>query len=276
MDFKIEVITPAKAQAYLETSRGNRPISKPSVKSYADTMKADKWQLNGIPIVFDSEGHLLDGHHRMEGVKLAGVPVAFAVVRGVAAEAFTTFDCGLHRKLGQLLAMQGVPNYNCVSATVSTNVSLMMTGRIQANNGTRHGRFTNNDFYEYYSLDPQGYQEVSKYGKNLYDIGRILKASWISGLVYYLTHTGGYDEAYVKKFFDALCHMETSGISAADVLRYYIVTNDRKKNSTRIKADHLFALVTKAWNFYVTGRVVKKINFNAEKEEYPRLILKQE
>lgn len=276
MDFKIEVITPAKAQAYLETSKGNRPISKPSVKSYADTMKADKWQLNGIPIVFDAENHLLDGHHRLEGVKLAGVPVAFAVVRGVAPEAFTTFDCGLHRKLGQLLAMQGVLNYNCVSATVSTNVSLMATGRIQANNGTRHGRFTNNDFYEYYSNDPDGYQETSRYGKNLYDIGRILKASWISGLVYYLTHTGGYEEKYVKRFFDALCHMEASGISAADVLRKYIITNDRKKKSVNIKADHLFALVAKAWNFYVKGKAIKSINFNAEKEDYPRLILNQD
>ena len=146
MDFKIEVITPAKAKTYLDTSKGNRPLSKPSVKSYADTMKAEKWQLNGIPIVFDTEGHLLDGHHRMKAVMEAEVPVVFAVVRGVAAEAFTTFDCGLHRKLGQLLAMQGVLNYNCVSATVSVNVSLMSSGRIQANNGTRHNRMTSTDF----------------------------------------------------------------------------------------------------------------------------------
>ena len=70
--------------------------------------------------------------------------------------------------------------------------------------------------------------------------------------------------------------METSGISAADALRNYIVTNERKKKSTRVKTDHLFALVTKAWNFYVKDKSIKKINFNPEKEEYPRLILKQE
>lgn len=273
MDFKIEVITPAKAQAYLETSMGNRPISKPTMKSYADTMKAEKWQLNGIPIVFDTEEHLLDGHHRLEAVKLAGVPVVFAVVRGVSKEAFTTFDCGLHRKLGQLLAMQGVPNYNCVSAAVSINVSLMTTGRINANNGVRMHRMTNNDFYEYYSRDPKGYIEVTRYGMSLYGIARILKSSWISGLVYYLTHTGGYEETYVKRFFDALCHLEMSGINSADKLREYIIKNDRKNISMRMKAEHLFAVITKAWNNYVTGKTVSRYNFNADKEEYPRLIL---
>ena len=273
MFFEIEEITPAKAQTYLETSRGNRPISKSSVRSYADTMRANKWQLNGIPIVFDTEGCLIDGHHRLESVKQAGVPVRFAVARGVAPEAFTTFDCGLHRRLGQLLAMQGVKDYNRVSSTVSVNVSLMKTGRILANNGTRNNRITNNDFYEYYSRDPQGYQKVAKYSTSLYHIGRILAQSWIGGLVYYLTHTGGYNEEYVKRFFDALCHMETSGISSADILRSYILINDRK--NTRIKADHLFALVTKAWNFYVMDKPIKKINFNAEKEDYPNLKLNQ-
>jgi hypothetical protein len=39
MQTVIETITPAKAVEYRNSSLGNRPLSKTTVKSYADTMK---------------------------------------------------------------------------------------------------------------------------------------------------------------------------------------------------------------------------------------------
>ena len=39
MSYVTENITPEKAQVYLKTSLGNRPISQPTVLSYADSMK---------------------------------------------------------------------------------------------------------------------------------------------------------------------------------------------------------------------------------------------
>lgn len=101
MNYVTENITPAKAQEYLNSSQGNRPISKVTVRSYADTMKKGKWMMNGVPVVFDVDGHLLDGHHRLEAITLAGIPVKMDVCRGVSPDAFTTFDCGRHRNVGR-------------------------------------------------------------------------------------------------------------------------------------------------------------------------------
>ena len=41
----VETITPQKAQEYLAKSGGNRNISKPVVRSYANSMKEGKWLL---------------------------------------------------------------------------------------------------------------------------------------------------------------------------------------------------------------------------------------
>ena len=40
-----------------------------------------------------------------------------------------------------------------------------------------------------------------------------------------------------------------------------------------MKAEHLFAIIVKAWNAYVTNKPVNRYNFNPEKENYPKLIL---
>lgn len=273
MEFSIESISPAMASDYLKTSLGNRPISKTAVRSYSDTMKSGKWMLNGVPIIFDEEGHLIDGHHRLEAILQSGTPVTMSVCRGVPSGAFTTYDCGLHRKLGQLLAMQGVANYTTVSSIVSTDTSLVRSDRIFANNGTRHGRMTNRDFYEIYSRDPEGYQEAALLAKKLYSVARILNCSWIGGLYYYLSHTGGYEKEFVKKWLYAVCNLETSELNAANKLREYILKYDRTNDKLRMRADALFAIVVKSWNAYVTQKNVQRFSFNSETEEYPRLRL---
>lgn len=187
-----ENITPAKAQEYLRTSRGNRPISKVYVRSYADTMKKGGWMLNGVPIIFDTDGHLVDGHHRLLAVIEAGIPVRFDVVRGAPSEAFTTYDTGRHRTVGQILAMQGVKHYNMVGSIVNANEALIRYGRLVANNAIAgEMRRTLSDSYEAYCRDREGYDETAAYICQLQDKCRIITASWAGGLFYFLTHTGG-------------------------------------------------------------------------------------
>lgn len=271
MQTVIETITPAKAVEYLETSLGNRPISKVSVRSYADSMKQGKWLLNGVPIIFDNEGHVIDGHHRLNAIVQAGIPVQTLVCRGVQPEAFTTIDQGRSKNLGQLLAMQQVDNYNAVAAIVNGNKSLILSGRILGNNGAKNKGMTNADFYDEYKRNEAEYQEAAYFALELYRQARILKASWIGSMFYYLSHTGGYKKEYVSEFFKAACGLETSGINAADELRNFIIRNDRKEK--RLEDNYLFAIVCKAWNAYVSDKPVKRYNFNPEIESYPKLKL---
>ena len=277
MNFVTENITPAKAQEYLNTSMGNRPISKPTVHSYADTMKQGGWMLNGVPIVFDTEGHLLDGHHRLEAITQAGIPVKMDVCRGVQSEAFTTYDCGRHRSLGQLLAMQQVKNYNTVGSVVACNETLVRTGRIYSNNSVVSGhqrKRTNTESYEIYTRDPKGYNQAAEDAVRLVRTARVLNASWIGGLIYYLTHTGGYDRDYVLAFFESICSLDDGDVQPANMLRKRILRE--KLSNTVLTVSQLFAFICIAWNAYIMGKELKIIRFNDKIEEYPHLILADE
>ncbi len=281
MNTVIENITPAKAREYFNTSIGEgkkpRPVSKDYVKSYADTMKKGRWMLNGVPIIFDTEGNLIDGCHRMLAVEMAGVPVQFSVVRGISSEAFTTYDCGRHRTVGQLLAMQGVKNYNLVGSIVVANERLIKNGRLFENNNAKEGngnlRKTNLDRYENYCRDPEGFIKVASIVNTMKSRCNMLLPSWAGGLYYYLTHTGGYYEQEVFPFFDSLYSLDTTGIVPVNLLRKKIT--ETYMSGKKLKTAVLFAIIVKAWNAYITGQDIKVLRYNPDSEkEYPKLILK--
>lgn len=275
-----ENITPAKAHEYLKTSLGNRVISKVYVRSYADTMRKGKWMLNGVPIIFDYDGHLIDGHHRLLAVEEAGIPVQFDVCRGVSPESFVTYDNGRHRTIGQLLSMQRVKNYNLVGAIVAANDRLICSGRLYENNtsptdygdGGSKRKKMNADKYDAFRRDSDGFIKTAEYIKRLEQKGRIIYNSWAGGLCYFLTHTGGYKEEVVFPFFEALYSPEEScTIQVISLLRKAIVKEAIE--GRKMKAETLWAFIAKSWNYYITGETPKILRYQSSREVIPALIL---
>lgn len=271
MQVVIETITPAKAVEYLKTSLGNRPISDSRVNDYAECLKNGKWLSNGETVKFDDGGHLMDGHHRLLAIEQAGIPLQTVVCRGIQPEAFVTIDQGRSKTLGQLLAMQNVENYNIVASVIGGNRTLVLNGRLWTNNGAKVKGTNNAEYYDEYMRDAKGYQEAAAFAREMYQKARMLRPAWIGSLYYFLTHTGCYKKEYVANFFRGVCNLNTSGINAADELRYFIIRNDRKEK--RLEDSYLFAIVCKAWNYYVNNKPVKRYSFDSEKESYPKLQL---
>lgn len=275
MEFSIETITPQMAERYLAMSPENR-MTKTTTRianTYAEAMKRGEWRLNGECIVFDKEGRPLDGHHRLMGVKIAGIPVTFSVCRGVDREAFTTYNCGLRTNLAQILSMKEVKNSNLIMGMIGINYNLCNTGRIRANNGMSSGstRTVTSDFNVYMN-DRKAYDETAELANRLNAYGKVLKTTWIGGVYYFLTHKGGYKPIEVLPFFEALCHLETSGVTPCDTLRNFIIRH--RMSNMKVEDGFLAALLIKAWNAYITGRAMKQIRFNQEIEDYPKFILK--
>jgi hypothetical protein len=279
----IERITPEKAREYFNTSIGEgrkaRPVSKVYIQSYADTMRKGRWMLNGVPIIFDNEGHLIDGCHRMLAVEKAGITVAFEVRRGVTPDAFATYDCGRHRTLGQLLAMQGIKHYNLAASIVVVNERLIRSGRLYERNGGGLGGDTsakqsNYDKYDNYKRDPKGFDEAALMCVANIPKSGVIQYSWVGGIYYYLTHTGGYDGEFVKAFLVQATSIETAKHQTVELLRRRLLA-ERLKNR-KLDAVFLFALIAKTWNAYATGRDLKCLKWNAEEEKVPTLLLKGE
>ena len=112
LTLNVERITPAVAEEYLGLTVGNRPARKGRVARYAADVANGDWRMTGEPIKFDSSGRLIDGHHRLNAVVVAGKPADFLVARGIDDDANVFIDTGLSRTLGDALHFDGQPTRN--------------------------------------------------------------------------------------------------------------------------------------------------------------------
>ena len=80
----IELITPDQARQYLAFNTNNRNLRKAHVEKLANDIKNGRWVYNSATIVFNGDGTLLDGQHRLAAIIDADTPVKVAVARGVA------------------------------------------------------------------------------------------------------------------------------------------------------------------------------------------------
>jgi hypothetical protein len=118
-------ITPEIAEAMLLRNPigANRRPTLPAVKYYARQMTAKDWKKTGQPIIFDSDGKMLDAGHRLWACYLSGAsfpsyvvgdvppdPVVFAYIDNSkarsAADALSTAGLnGLAKKLSMIVTM---------------------------------------------------------------------------------------------------------------------------------------------------------------------------
>ncbi len=118
-------ITPAEARLMLASTERNRKLSETVVKRYRNDMLSGRWLFTGDPIRFDSDGHLIDGQHRLAA--LAGLPahshIEFVVITGLDTETQMVMDQGRIRQAGQQLQMRGIKDAMLVAAGVRLYLS---------------------------------------------------------------------------------------------------------------------------------------------------------
>ena len=113
---KVETITPEKAAEYLQKNTNNyRKLSRSVAARYADDIKNGRWELNGESIVFDEDGILKNGQHRLAGIIMAKTSAQITVIRGVS-RTVTIHDMGCKRSVGQIVSSQGVDCNSTVAA----------------------------------------------------------------------------------------------------------------------------------------------------------------
>lgn len=128
---KIETITPEIANEMLShNSRNPRKVmNRAVIRKYADDIAAGLWQLNGEAIIFDEDGFLKNGQHRLCAVIQAGKPMKTLVVRGVAKD-ITTWDGQFRRTVAQNVNADEAMNINQHIVSAAT-IIVNNFGRVQ-------------------------------------------------------------------------------------------------------------------------------------------------
>lgn len=102
---EVLLVTLAMAEAWLAHRHPNRAVVPRRVEELATLMRQSAWHLNGEPLIFDADGILLDGQHRLSAVVQVGKPVPFLIVRGVRVEAQASLGQALRRSKADILSM---------------------------------------------------------------------------------------------------------------------------------------------------------------------------
>jgi len=104
---ELVVATPDWAKNELAThNTKNRPLSSTWAK-IRGAIQRGGWQVNGEAIVYDRDGRLVNGQHRLTAIAESGISVPLLVVRGVHPDSFATFDQGKRRNASDVLAVEG-------------------------------------------------------------------------------------------------------------------------------------------------------------------------
>jgi hypothetical protein len=99
-------VTPQLAAQWLKTNADNRKPSEAWIKKLARDMANNDFPNVGESIKFDTEGHLVDGQHRLHAVVRSKKTIEFLVVEGVAREHRYRMDKGRPRKVSDELTMR--------------------------------------------------------------------------------------------------------------------------------------------------------------------------
>jgi hypothetical protein len=256
----IEVIGVKEAADYLQFNINNRPIKQSHVEHLVDEMLSGRWKFNGESIVFDNQGVLRNGQHRLTAILKARWREAFLVVRGIDPSAFSTMDCGRARSGQDALSLLGHQN-----AKVKANVIVWLE---QYYNNTLRAQST--QWGSKTKTSPSKVVELSSKYKNLYicDNGRSLGVQTITNVCKYIFSTLDHEMAS-----DFLQKVETGeNLTANDqeyLLRNRLIAN--RTSRARLSNKYILALFIKAWNNKRGGRVVKCLKVQ-EGEEFPTAI----
>jgi hypothetical protein len=117
---RVSKITPDKAAEMLAANTTNRPLSKATVRAFAEAMRRGDWLVTHQGIAFDTRGVLVDGQHRLAAIIEADVPVELTVFTDVEPDTFDVLDTGKRRNAADVLAIEGEKSTTLLAAMVRT------------------------------------------------------------------------------------------------------------------------------------------------------------
>ncbi len=259
INLAIEEVTPEVARIYLEHNKTNRPIDKRLVNYYAKEMVICRWRENySEPVVFSSEGDLIDGQHRLNAIMQAGVPVRMAVMRGVDPDDIFIINTGKTRSAGDALTMDNVKSAKVIVSIIKYYQGLKIGRRMQAKaDRSRSLGLTNKEICDEYHNNETLYENVKDFALSVYQDAKYLRQSETGGICVYLVKEKGWAIDDVAAFYKKLLGSDSGYMKKLhkDILNSFI------GKYVKMSANKRVVLLSKAWNLFVKGKEQKQLYY---------------
>jgi hypothetical protein len=98
-------VTPDMASDWLSYRNHpkNRPLSKSVAGKYQADMESGRWALTPEGLIFDTDGYIISGQHRLKAVANSGKTIEFWVFPGESRDIFDVVDQGYKRTAAHVL-----------------------------------------------------------------------------------------------------------------------------------------------------------------------------
>lgn len=261
-------VTPEMAADWLDTRNSglkNRTISRVVAGRYADAMRRGEWKANHQGIAFDTEGWLLDGQHRLQGVANSGVVVPLWVHVDMPRDVFDTLDVGRRRQAAHLIS---VPNAMVLASSV--RFIAVADGISEPRSvGAAYAALTNVETLDLVRKGGHKLEQAARIGVRLAKGVRI-PPSASAAVAYQALNTESAEE--LDEFVESLA---TGADLARDDPRLRL--RNAFLGSAQVRAvsmrtpSHPYALVVKTWNNYLLRRPISALVWRGD-EEVPRVL----
>lgn len=252
----VEKITPEMAMKILEASSDikNRNVSDGHVEWLASQMKANKWHLNGEPIILDDENQLIDGQHRLWAIVKSETTIESMVTRGVDRKGFASIDTGAARTLANVLGIVGEKYAAAMAAALSWthrhDLGKMFTSSKAAGFSHQVGLQLIRKYPEIRDSAEEVYRMSAK--------SEILKGVSSSTLIFLHHRFSTHSKEKATEFFETLgdIRFDSAG-TPTRILRDQLLrirSEVRSGGGSATPSLELMAFFIKAWSDFLVGR----------------------
>lgn len=274
---KIEIITPQIAKEYLETNLDRqRNVTKSHRFHLAQQMARGQWVMTGEPIMFDVDGRLVNGQHRLWAIIDSGVSLEFVVIRDIPRESFLSMDRGKVRSNANIFAIHGTKNHTTLA---SATFGVLNYRRALAVTKVINGKVVRGGSLNTYTR-PSSSELIAEYDANAesYDhaanLASYMKKLCAPSVVATLSALAMIDACHnsweVKLFWESI--KTGAGLMNGDpelVLLNKLRSND--KRSAKLTTNTTLIMAVKCWNAYISNRRISTVRAE-DGEPAPRVM----
>lgn len=261
---RVMEVGPGLATHFLTFNTRNRNIRARDVDKLARDMENGHWVFNGDAIRFDWNGRLIDGQHRLSAIVQSGMIVRLTVIWGLDPSAQDVTDCGIIRKMSDILTLHGKTN------TVVTAAALRLICRWNPETGLSSFNGEKVSVQDILACDKAN-PELAESAAFASTHKHLRMLFTPSGLVFCHFLFSKIDPVQASEFFDSI---ETGADLAAGDPRL-VLSRQLNNQATRTGGGQyqrqVVALTIKAWNSWKAGATCGVIRWSgSEKFPIPR------
>lgn len=233
-----------------------RAVKFRAVQMMARDMVNDRWVFTGDSIRFDSNGHLIDGQHRLLAFLQADFFPIVLVIRGLKSQVYSAIDGGTSRTYADAFKYAEVSAY-----TTTSSVARMWLSYADGKNLGNH-RFSKAEALEAYEQHADSIHWAIERWNVLEGLLSKVRKTFLASLA--LERIG---PAKTESFFFAL----ESGIGSAAAIAFRkLLIRESNKTRGKLSQSELAALGIKAIKAHAENKPISLLKWVSE-EAFPHL-----